>query len=146
MSRIHILETSIPNQSESGIQAGSMRCVYHVDISDVKNANVDVSDSISVGNVTPGGRLQSGVIRVGPSVIPELLTVHPEFGVTTETSLLGTQDIAEVEVQIQRNEGESLASAVASAEGFYTQIETEAKSLYSQKFADYAESTDNVPA
>lgn len=146
MARIHLLETDIPNSPEPGIQQGSIRCIYHVNISSVKIENVDVSEQQVVGNIAGSGRLLSGTVRVGPSSIPSLLSEHPDFTGVTESVALAAQNLAEVEVQIQRNEGETEAAVKGTAADFYSTIEDQAKSLYTQKFDLFSQSTNNLPA
>lgn len=145
MARIHLLETNIPNVGDPGIQAGSIRVVYHVNINSQKVANVDASESQDVGQLTPGGRLQSGTVRIGPSIVPGLLTEHPDFPGVAESTALTNQQIAEVEAQIQRNENENLQTIKAVAEGFYAEVEAQAQSLYTQKFDLYSQTTNNIP-
>lgn len=146
MSRVHILETEIPNAHEDGDQPGSMRVIYHVPLDPAKiKENLDLSVRRDVGSIRPTTRLQGGTVRVGPSMIPDLLGTHPDFGETLESVLLSQQKIAEVECQVQRNENEPDAASIATAAGFYSEVASQAQGLYDVKFGLYATATDDTP-
>ena len=75
MAKIHIGRSDY-----SGGSAGWIDCWYHVDISPVKDADLDVSGGVAFG-VNSNSKVINGKGRVilGLSRVPELISTHPDF-------------------------------------------------------------------
>ncbi len=76
MSKIHIYESRFP-EIAAPKRAGSIRCVYHVDISGVKDTDL----STALFGIKSGSSLIKGIakVQIGGSGISGDLSTHPSF-------------------------------------------------------------------
>lgn len=143
MAKIHILEQILPDVTSPKV--GSYRTAYHVDISGQKNGNLDVSSqySFAVPSTSPL-ILGDAIVNLGISDIPTLLSTHPDFGATPESTLLADQDIAEVRASVRYTEGETLGTIAARIDNLYNGIESKTQTEYAARFGEYG--TERNPA
>lgn len=136
MAKLHILDISFPTLAKPP-RVGTIRVIYHVNISTQKNPALDVSSQVAFSVPSTSGQIRGDAnVRLGVSDIPALLSTHPDFG-TGEATLLAGQDIAEVEVIARFTEGETSADVGVRLDSFYTAIQTKVQSEYTARFGYY---------
>ena len=77
MAKIHVLNITMP--STESPRVGSVRCIYHINVSDYWNSNAEAPGSYVLPVRSNKVVRNKPQVSFGTSSIPSLLSTHPDF-------------------------------------------------------------------